>query len=113
LPAPTPHLDSTGHGVKVVATTTQIGAIVREVAGDEVELTVLLKAGDDSHSYDPSPQAVVKVADANLILKNGIGLDDWLDGMLEGGEGRVVVVTEGIELRDDDDHTRRRARARP
>ena len=95
-------LDSTSHGLKVVATTTRL--VVREVAGEDVELTVLLKAGADSHSYDPSPQAVVKVADADLILKNGIGLDDWLDSMLEGGEGRVVVVTEGIDVREDDDH---------
>ena len=95
-------LESTGSGIKVVATTTQIGALVREIAGEDVELTVLLKAGADAHDYDPSPQAVKKVSEADLVLRNGIGLDDWLDGMVEGASSRerVKTVTDGIEVRE-------------
>ena len=96
------NLGSSGAGIEVVATTTQIGALVREVAGEEVELTVLLKAGADAHDYDPSPQAVKKVDEARLVLRNGLGLDDWLDGMIEGTKAaRVVTVTEGVELREE------------
>lgn len=86
-------------GLRVVATTTQIGALVREVAPD-VELTVLLAAGADAHDFEPSPQAIADVGDADIVFMNGIGLDSWLDAMIEGagGDARLVVTTEGIGL---------------
>jgi ABC-type Zn uptake system ZnuABC Zn-binding protein ZnuA len=88
----------------VVATTTQIGALVREVAGDRVDLTVLLAAGADAHDYEPSPKAVAQIKDAKVVLMNGIGLDEWLDDIVEGAEAeRVVVVTAGITIRDSAD----------
>jgi zinc/manganese transport system substrate-binding protein len=91
--------DTGGDGVRVVATTTQIGALVREVAGDRVQLTVLLQAGADAHDYEPSPQDSRTIRQADLVLKNGIGLDDWLDDVVKnsGTKARVVVATEGIE----------------
>jgi ABC-type Zn uptake system ZnuABC Zn-binding protein ZnuA len=85
--------------VKVVATTTQIGALTKEVAGDRVSLTVLLRAGVDAHTFDPDPGDVRRIADADLILRNGIGLDNFLDGVIGGSaRGEVVTVTEGITL---------------
>lgn len=94
---------TTGTGVKVVATTTQIGALTREVAGGEVELTVLLSAGADAHDYEPSPKAVAQIKDARVVLVNGIGLDAWLDNVISGaGAERVVVVTDGIAIRGAD-----------
>lgn len=93
-------ISSGGHGVRVVATTTQIGALTRAVAGGDIELTVLLQAGADAHDYEPSPQAVKKVRQAAVVLKNGIGLDDWLNKTLEGAGGstKVVVVTTGVKV---------------
>lgn len=97
--------DTTGSGIKVVATTTQIGALAREVAGDQVELTVLLTSGADAHDYEPSPKAVATIRDAKVVLVNGIGLDEWLDDVIGGAGGeRVAVVTDEIALRDDDPH---------
>jgi ABC-type Zn uptake system ZnuABC Zn-binding protein ZnuA len=88
-------LEASGSGIRVVATTTQIGALARAVAGDDVALTVLLKAGADAHDYEPNPQAVKKIHEARLVLRNGLGLDDWLDATIEsaGGDARVVTVT--------------------
>ncbi len=91
--------DDSGEGVRVVATTTQIGALVREVAGDRVRLTVLLQAGADAHDYEPSPQDSRTLKNADLVLKNGIGLDEWLDDLIKnsGTKAKVVVATEGIK----------------
>ena len=91
---------TSGAGVKVVATTTQIGALAREVAGGKVELTVLLGAGSEAHDYEPDPSAIRRISVAQVILKNGIGLDDWLDKSIEsaGGAKRVVTVTDGAAL---------------
>lgn len=95
-----------GSGLKVVATTTQIGALTREVAGDAVELSVLLEAGADAHDYEPSPKAVARVNEADVVLVNGIGLDEWLDDIIAGAGAReVVVVTEGITIREASGHS--------
>lgn len=84
----------------VVATTSQIGAIVREVVGDTVELKVLIGPGVNPHDYEPSAQDIREVADSAVVLRNGAGLDNFLDGAIRGsGVERVVTVTEGIELR--------------
>lgn len=97
--------ESSGSGIKVVATTTQIGALVRAVAGDNVQLTVLLPAGADAHDYEPNPQAVKKLNDADVILRNGIGLDDWLDATIEGagGDARLITVTDGVAVSEGED----------
>jgi zinc/manganese transport system substrate-binding protein len=93
--------ESNGSGLKVIATTTQIGALTREVAGDHIELTVLLTAGADAHDYEPNPQAVKRIGEAGLVLRNGIGLDEWLDDTLKsaGGAKRIVTVTNGVAVR--------------
>jgi ABC-type Zn uptake system ZnuABC Zn-binding protein ZnuA len=98
----------------VVATTTQIAAIVREVARDAVDLRVLIGPGVNPHDYEPSAQEIRLVADSALVLRNGAGLDDFLDDAIEGsGVELIVTVTDGIELRpaareeehaDEDEH---------
>ena len=99
-PACAPESATTGSGVNVVATTTQIGALTRAVAGDQVRLTVLLPAGADAHDFEPDPQDVKQVHNARLVLRNGLGLDDWMDKTIAnaGGHARVVIVTDGVEL---------------
>ncbi|MGE0600132.1 MAG: metal ABC transporter substrate-binding protein [Dehalococcoidia bacterium] len=96
---------TTGSGISVVATTTQIGALTRAVAGEDVALTVLLPAGADAHDFEPDPQAVRKIGAAKVILRNGLGLDDWLDDTIDaaGGSAEVVTVTDGIEVRRSDE----------
>ena len=97
-------------GIKVVATTTQIGALTKAVAGDKIQLSTLLKAGASAHDYEPDPAALKKISAAKLVLKNGIGLDDWLDKSIAsaGGSESVIVVTEGVMIsksaeEDEDD----------
>lgn len=98
--------------LSVVATTSQIGALTREIAGDSVELDVLLAAGADAHDFEPSPQDAVRLQDADLVFMNGIGLDEWLEDIIDGADSaeHIVVVTDGIEVfdgaghEDEDDH---------
>ncbi|MGE3077083.1 MAG: metal ABC transporter substrate-binding protein [Dehalococcoidia bacterium] len=96
---------TTGSGINVVATTTQIGALTRAVAGNNVALTVLLSAGADAHDYEPDPQAVKKIGKAKVVLRNGLGLDDWLSKTIDaaGGSAQVVTVTDGIEVHRSDE----------
>lgn len=101
--------DGGAGGLRVVATTTQIGALVREVAPG-VDLTVLLSAGADAHDFEPSPRAIAAVGDADIVFRNGLGLDSWLDDMIEGagGDATVVLATRGVNVLavdgEDDPH---------
>ena len=79
----------------IVATTVQIGALAREVGGDKIALTVLIGPGTDPHDYELTAQDRKRVDESRLILRNGIGLDGFLDPVLEsdGNDDKVVTVT--------------------
>jgi ABC-type Zn uptake system ZnuABC Zn-binding protein ZnuA len=84
----------------VVATTVQITALAKEVGGDRISLHGIIPAGADPHDFEPVASDLVAIENASLILRHGIGLDDWLDGTLKAGaKARVVTVTDGIALR--------------
>ena len=92
--------------LKVVATTTIVGDVVSEIGGDLIDLTVLLPVGTDPHGFDPTPQDVAKLADADVIFANGLGLEEFLDSMIEsaGVENKVVYVSDGIDLLRSEEH---------
>lgn len=99
--AATPAGSGAGEAITVVATTTQVGSIVQEIGGDDVELTVLLAPGVEAHDFEITPAAGAAIEDADLILKSGAGLELWLDEALEtiGGADRVRDMSEGVVLR--------------
>jgi ABC-type Zn uptake system ZnuABC Zn-binding protein ZnuA len=84
---------------KVVATTAQIEALTRAVAGELIELKGLIPAGVDPHEFEPTASDLVAIEGATLVLRHGIGLDDWLDRTLKAGKrATVVTVTRGVRL---------------
>ncbi len=85
--------------LKVVATTVQITALTAAVAGDRIELRGIVPAGADPHEFEPVAADLAAVEHATLILRHGIGLDDWLDRTLKAGkQATVVTVTRGVRL---------------
>ncbi len=86
--------------LQVVATTSIVADVVRQVGGDLIEVKTLLPEGTDPHSFDPTPQDIAMVADADIIFANGAGLEAFIAHLLEsaGAEERVVEVSEGITL---------------
>lgn len=98
----------------VVATTTQVGSVARELGGDAIDLTVLLGPGVEAHDFELTPEHAAALERADLVLVSGAGLEDWLQDTLEGtgGSDRVRDLSEGVELRSpgedepghDDDH---------
>lgn len=86
--------------INVVATTTILGDVVRQIGGDTVSLSVLLPEGSDPHTYQPTPQDLIKVSGADVIFINGAGLESFLERLLENaGKDKIVSVSEGIPLR--------------
>lgn len=86
--------------LKVVATTTIVADVVDNIGGDLIELSILMPVGTSPHGFEPSPQDVAKVADADLVFANGAGLEEFLDNLLESADAtdKVVQVSNGIEL---------------
>ena len=84
---------------KVVATTVQITALTTAVAGDFVALKGIIPAGVDPHEFEPTASDLVAIEGATLVLRHGIGLDDWLDRTLKAGKrATVVTVTRRVRL---------------
>jgi ABC-type Zn uptake system ZnuABC Zn-binding protein ZnuA len=90
-----------GRALQVVATTTQVADFARVVGGDRVRVTSLIKPNVDAHDYEPSPADLDAVARADVVLRNGVGLEDWLDDTIEssGFSGPVVDTSQGVALR--------------
>jgi ABC-type Zn uptake system ZnuABC Zn-binding protein ZnuA len=68
--------------LNVVATTTVFADLVRQAGGNEVRVTSLVPAGADPHTYSPTPSDVRAIAGADLVVMNGLGVDDWLTPLL-------------------------------
>jgi ABC-type Zn uptake system ZnuABC Zn-binding protein ZnuA len=93
-----------GGGLRVVATTTQVADLAANVGGDRVRVTSLLKPGIDAHDYEPSPADLDAIARADLVVQNGVGLEEWLADTIEssGYDGPVVDASRGVRLRQVD-----------
>ncbi|HET6313051.1 MAG TPA: metal ABC transporter substrate-binding protein, partial [Chloroflexia bacterium] len=97
--------DSPGSGLNVVATTTQIRSMAEAVLGDRGTVRSILPPGADAHDFEPKPNIVQAISESDVVLKNGIGLDDWVDKLIEnaGGVRPLITVTVGIPLRAGDE----------
>ena len=83
---------SPGAVVQVVATTTVFADFVGEVGGDRVSVRSLVPAGGEPHTFDPRPSDVIAFAEADLVVLNGLGLDDWaVDLVSEAGSHAPVL----------------------
>jgi len=86
-------------GLKVVATTTLVGDIVRQVGGERIALTVLLPVGADPHTFEPRPQDVAAIHDARVFFLNGLELEHSLEPIIAANAtGKVVEVSDGIAV---------------
>lgn len=76
----------------VVVTTNILGDVVGELVGDEAEVLVLMPPGADPHSFEISAQTAARLRDAELIVANGLGLEEGLAGHVESAEADGVPV---------------------
>ncbi len=84
--------------LKVVATYSILGDVVQNIGGDSIDLTVLVGAGGDTHSYEPVPQDSVALGGADVLFENGLGYETWLDDLYRasGSTAQRIVVSDGI-----------------
>jgi manganese/iron transport system substrate-binding protein len=86
--------------LKVVATTTLIGDIVKNIGGEQIDLSVLLPIGADPHNFEPSPKDLALVANADIVFTNGAGLEGFMSRLLEnaGSKAAIISLSDGLTL---------------
>ena len=84
--------------LNVVASFSITADFVRNVGGDRVEVTSLVGPNGDVHVYTPAPADARKIADAKLVVINGLGLEGWLPRLVQssGSKAVIVAVTDNI-----------------
>ncbi|MDX2190478.1 MAG: zinc ABC transporter substrate-binding protein [Bacteroidota bacterium] len=85
--------------IKIVCTTTIIYDITKNIGDTSLDIQCLMPIGGDPHIYDPLPADAQKVADAQLIIKNGLYLEGWLNELIDnsGKKQTVIEAAKGIE----------------
>lgn len=97
---------STSGALRVVATTAVLADFVKEVGGTRVTLSTIMKAGVDAHDFEPSPADLEAIRGADLILKNGAGLEAWIDSTIASARPRAPVIdaSEGVVITNKNPH---------
>jgi ABC-type Zn uptake system ZnuABC Zn-binding protein ZnuA len=92
--------------VTVVATTTQAADLARNVGGGEVEVIGLLAPNADPHDYEVRPHDLQALADADLVVRSGGDVDDWLQEAVEGAgsDAPVITLIDHVRKLGDDPH---------
>ncbi len=90
--------DSSGK-LKIVTTIFPAYDFARSVFGDTAEITMLLKPGMESHSYDPSAKDVVKIDECDLFIYNGGESDAWVENILRSTDNvNSLKMTDAVEM---------------
>ena len=84
--------------LKIVASFSILGDMVRQVAGSLASVTTIVGPDADAHVYTPSTSDAKAVANANLIFVNGLGFETWSDTLIKtsGTKAKVIEATKGI-----------------
>lgn len=100
-----------GDHLRVVATTTQVADLVRNVGRDRLEVRQILSGRADPHEYEPRPSDERAIATAKVVFQSGGEVDEWLGRLVDNAGGKASVVklidsvhTIEVERREVDPH---------
>lgn len=91
---------------KVLAAESFLADIAQQVAGDRIKVKGLIPIGMEPHAYEPSPRDVARIAESDLLIISGAGLEEWLKGILIniGGSDKVIEASNGLTTVNGDPH---------
>ena len=88
-----------GEKLKIVTTIFPAYDFARNIFGETAEVTMLLKPGMESHSYDPSAKDVVKIDECDLFIYNGGESDEWVENILKSTENvKALKMVDAVEV---------------
>ncbi|ACL24931.1 metal ABC transporter substrate-binding protein [Chloroflexus aggregans] len=85
----------------VMASTTIVADVVRQIGGERVKVETIVPPGADGHNYEPTPQDLARVSTARIIFTVGAGYEEFLDRLIasSGTKAEVVSLSENLALR--------------
>ena len=85
--------------VKAVTTIAPLGEFVKAVGGDKVNVTVLIPPGGEPHTFEPSPSQMRNIADADIYVENGAGLEFWIGKIIQVNQRMLLLdSSHGVDL---------------
>jgi ABC-type Zn uptake system ZnuABC Zn-binding protein ZnuA len=76
----------------VLASTTFLADITRNIAGDRLAVDSLLPVGADPHAFQATPRDVAKISESKLIITNGVEYEHFLEALLENADGERTII---------------------
>ncbi|GIO91018.1 metal ABC transporter solute-binding protein, Zn/Mn family [Paenibacillus lactis] len=99
---------STAAKLKIKTSFYPMYEFTRQVAGDLANVENLVPAGVEPHDWEPTPQDMAGIADADVIVYNGAGMESWIDQVLDSVKDRdlkVIEASQGIEIMEGEGHS--------
>ncbi|WP_295144672.1 zinc ABC transporter substrate-binding protein [uncultured Reyranella sp.] len=84
--------------IKAVATFSILGNLLAEVAGDKAAVSAVVGPDMDAHAYQPRPGDARALAEAQVLVSNGLGFEGWIERLAKAApfKGKAVVATTGV-----------------
>lgn len=80
------------HSIKVLAVESFLADIAQNVAGDRFQVDTLIPIGVDPHGFEVTPQDLVKINSADLLLLNGCGFESWIQNILANTSQKTTII---------------------
>jgi manganese/iron transport system substrate-binding protein len=93
--------------IQVVTTISTLNSFVVGVGGDRVQVASIVPVGASPETFEPTPQDVATLSQAQLLVENGAGLETWLDRLLRNAGSanlHVVVCADGLPIKNGNPH---------
>ena len=87
----------------IVTTTFAPYDFARQIAGDRADVVMLLAPGEESHTYEPTPGDIMKIAECDLFIYGGGESESWVEDILASLENEIstVKMTDVVELYEE------------
>lgn len=94
-----------GEGISIITTCFPLYDFARELIGEKGNVTLLLKPGQDSHSYDPSAREIAMIKNCDLFISIGGEDEKWVNKLMSGSDMKKVEQLSLVHLFAEDEHT--------
>ena len=85
--------ESGGEELNIVCTVFPAYDFAREIAGEKANVVLLVPPGSEAHSFEPTPQDIIRIENCDLLLCNGGESEAWLEELMEGRENDIPTLT--------------------
>jgi len=93
------NFSSSSHPVRIVAAENFYGNVAQQIGGKHVRVvSIMSNPNQDAHEFQPTAGTAKEVADADIVIKNGVGYDSWIDKLIatKGNPNRVVITVADL-----------------